>query len=209
MFAPSNAVLWGGRLTSSVSGHRNYAGENGQFGALLYYVLGKESKDVRLEVLDIRGQVIRQLNVDKKPGLHRVIWNLRGTRTQNRGQNRAQDNAFFARYDQNKDKVLTAEDAKGDNARAVTQILAAADDDRDKKVTPDELANFRSRSQRRNQVGTPVAAGSYLVRLTADGVKSTQEIRVEADPEFPAAMLLEELEAFEESDEEEDEQQTH
>jgi hypothetical protein len=91
----------------------------------------------------------------------------------------------------------------------VTQILAAADDDRDKKVTPDELANFRSRSQRRNQVGTPVAAGSYLVRLTADGVKSTQEIRVEADPEFPAAMLLEELEAFEESDEEEDEQQTH
>jgi hypothetical protein len=45
--------------------------------------------------------------------------------------------------------------------------------------------------------GSPVGQGTYLVRLTVDGETQTQEIQVRADPDFPAALLSEELEARE------------
>jgi hypothetical protein len=46
-----------------------------------------------------------------------------------------------------------------------------------------------------NRPGNSAAAGTFIVILKVDGKEFVQEIKVTADPEFPAAMLQEELEA--------------
>ena len=51
--------------------------------------------------------------------------------------------------------------------------------------------------QRAQRTGPSVTPGVYLARLTADGKQFEHEIKVEADPEFPSAMLLEEVEEHE------------
>lgn len=196
LFSPSNAVLWGGRLNPSTSGHQNYSGENAEFGAALYYWLGSEAKDARLEIVDIRGDVVRQLPVADKPGLHRVLWDLRRRRNNDR-----QDQQFFARLDRNRDQSITVADAEGPLAGTVRQVLQRGDRDGDRSVSLDELRRLRQSQQRGGAPGPPVEAGTYLVRLTVGDKVMSEAITVEADPEVPDAMLTEELELFEESEE--------
>lgn len=54
------------------------AGENPAYGATLHYLLESEAVgEVRLEVLDAAGEVIRTLgSLSGEPGLHRVTWDL-------------------------------------------------------------------------------------------------------------------------------------
>lgn len=49
-------------------------------------------------------------------------------------------------------------------------------------------------ANQRQRLGPPVRPGTYLAKLTVDGDEFLQEILVESDPEFPAALLMEELE---------------
>ncbi len=46
----------------------------------------------------------------------------------------------------------------------------------------------------RPRIGPPVKPGVYLAKLIVDDQEFVQELKVEADPDFPAAALLEELE---------------
>ena len=46
--------------------------------AVFFYALTKEAK-VGLKVVDANKKVLRELEVPKGPGLHRVTWNLTGT----------------------------------------------------------------------------------------------------------------------------------
>ena len=46
--------------------------------------------------------------------------------------------------------------------------------------------------------GAAAPTGIYQVTLTVDGRELTRDLEVEADPEFPEALLTEELEAREE-----------
>jgi hypothetical protein len=46
-----------------------------------------------------------------------------------------------------------------------------------------------------NRPGASAGAGTFIVILKVDGAEFVQEIKVTADPEFPVAMLQEELEA--------------
>jgi hypothetical protein len=52
-------------------------------------------------------------------------------------------------------------------------------------------------SSSRSRTGPSVRPGVYLAKLTVDGKEFVEEICVNSDPDFPAAMLLEELNEFE------------
>ena len=45
-----------------------------------------------------------------------------------------------------------------------------------------------------NRAGLPVKPGNYVVSLKVDGEEFVREIKVASDPEFPGALLQEELE---------------
>ena len=92
---------------------------------------------------------------------------------------------------------------EGQRGALVRQLIERGDKNKDGAVT---LAEFkeaalparggRGTSSRRPRAGPPVSPGTYLAKLIIDDKEFSQEIKVEADPEFPAAMLLEELEQF-------------
>ncbi|MFO0877536.1 MAG: PDZ domain-containing protein [Gemmataceae bacterium] len=84
LYAPPTAVRWRRELTRGTiygSGHREYFADNPQPGAAIYYSLAKKVGDLRLEVQDVTGKRLTTLPVKNEPGLHRVMWNLRGTPT--------------------------------------------------------------------------------------------------------------------------------
>lgn len=60
--------------------------DNLPHGALIHYLLSAETPDVRIEIIDARGSVVRRFGAGEakadtlptKPGFHRVVWDLRG-----------------------------------------------------------------------------------------------------------------------------------
>jgi hypothetical protein len=84
----------------------------------------------------------------------------------------------------------------------LNRILERSDKNKDKAVSmeefraaPGQLAGRTGRpAPSRNRSGTPVKPGTYVARLVIDGQEFLQEIKVQADPKFPGALLQEELE---------------
>ncbi|MFK7739291.1 MAG: PDZ domain-containing protein [Planctomycetota bacterium] len=76
-YEPLSAIIY--RSSPSVGGtNRRFVGENPRGGAPLMFHLQKTARDVKLEVLDGKGGVLRELEAPTAKGLHRVNWNLRG-----------------------------------------------------------------------------------------------------------------------------------
>lgn len=59
--------------------NRRYVGQNPGRGAQLWYSLPKKSGKVKLQIKDIEGKLVSELNGRGEAGLHRVTWNM--TRT--------------------------------------------------------------------------------------------------------------------------------
>src|SRR6185295_14683900 len=78
LFAPRNAVYWRPDPRRG-GGNRRFIGDNGDSGAAIVYALGKRARSVKLEVTDPAGEVIRELEPQTEPGLHRIVWDLRKT----------------------------------------------------------------------------------------------------------------------------------
>ncbi len=262
LFQSPAGVLWAGALSGSFSGHKQFAGRNPEFGSAIHYYLSTETKQISLEIRDIKGEVVRRLNANGKPGLHRVQWDLRGeirrsapTAAEREANFRRLDmdndgaltdkdapegprgesfrrfieradkdedgevsleeyhedqssaaeppqrqidrEALFGRLDRDEDGALTEKDAVGQFSEFIRVLLNRADQDKDGKVTVDEFkaADLPSGgANQRQRLGPPVRPGTYLAKLTVDGDEFLQEILVESDPEFPAALLMEELE---------------
>ncbi|HEU4435140.1 MAG TPA: hypothetical protein VFR51_17265, partial [Pyrinomonadaceae bacterium] len=58
------------------------AGQNPLYGAAIsYYLKSAPSGDVRIQILDSKGQTLRTFNGTKNVGLNRVTWNLEGEQT--------------------------------------------------------------------------------------------------------------------------------
>jgi len=58
------------------------AGQNPQYGAAIsYYLKSAPAGEVRIRILDAKGQTVRSLTGSKTVGLNRVIWNLEGEPT--------------------------------------------------------------------------------------------------------------------------------
>jgi len=90
LYAPNTVVRWRRLSRAGASGTRRFVGENPSTGAQIFYSLGKRGRDIKLEVHNAAGEVVRELEASGDRGLHRVEWDLRsGRETENsRGQRR-------------------------------------------------------------------------------------------------------------------------
>ncbi len=80
LFRPDTALAFNfiGNMFDSFNGHRRYAAPNPPAGATLAYFLKAEiGGDVTIEILDVQGEVVRELEGSGKPGINVVRWNLR------------------------------------------------------------------------------------------------------------------------------------
>jgi len=203
LFKPPTGVLWAGALSHSRSGHQLFAGQNPAFGCAVYYYLSENAKEATLEIRNARGDTIRRLRTDKKAGLHATRWDLRGSVQRPPNDNTIEN--LFKRLDADKDGKLTGKDTEKVAAVSrplLKRILERSDKNKDKAVSkeefraaPGQLAGRTGRpAPSRNRSGTPVKPGTYVARLVIDGQEFLQEIKVQADPKFPGALLQEELE---------------
>jgi photosystem II stability/assembly factor-like uncharacterized protein len=86
LFQPDTALSYSffQNMFDPFNGHKRYAASNPTYGATIqYYLSAPTTQDVRIEVVDIEGRVLRSFSGSKEPGIHRVTWDLR------RGQGRA------------------------------------------------------------------------------------------------------------------------
>ncbi len=80
LFVPRDAVLWKNdiRLSRSVTGHKNWVGENAPEGTAIQYHLGSAAENVTLHILDaVTRDTVRNLEATVEAGLNRVQWDLR------------------------------------------------------------------------------------------------------------------------------------
>jgi hypothetical protein len=85
LYTPGPAILWKNE-PSVGSTLRRYVGENPPSGAILSYSLGKKAARVKLSILDLAGESVRDLEAILDPGLHRVEWDLRREMPPDQGQ---------------------------------------------------------------------------------------------------------------------------
>ncbi|MGQ0646434.1 MAG: WD40/YVTN/BNR-like repeat-containing protein [Gemmatimonadaceae bacterium] len=80
LFEPRNAVAWKQdiRLRRSVTGQKNFQGENAPAGtAISYYLKNPAPGDVKVTIRDLgNGGFVRSIDGTKTAGLNRVQWNL-------------------------------------------------------------------------------------------------------------------------------------
>ena len=76
LYTPAEAIYWR-REPQRGGGTRQFTGENPPDGAQLYYSLGEAADAVTLQVRDVTGRLVRELEGATEAGLHRVDWDLR------------------------------------------------------------------------------------------------------------------------------------
>jgi len=77
LYTPSPAIHWRSEPGRGSSGNRSFVGENPPSGAQIYYSLRKKARSVKLEITDLGGNSLRELEASVERGLHRVSWDLR------------------------------------------------------------------------------------------------------------------------------------
>ena len=85
LFQPRPAILWSGSIirSRSVTGDKNWTGENAAAGtSIQYYLADDVSGAVEIQITDpITGDVVRDLQGTTTAGLNRVQWDLRANPT--------------------------------------------------------------------------------------------------------------------------------
>ncbi len=121
LYQPQPAVKWRSQPRRGSAGTRQFTGSLPSSGATITYSLAKDAGSVYVTVTDIEGQVVRELEGDRKAGLHSVNWDLRQVKP-TRGSSAAQGSrrggtVASGKYlvtlfvdDQQFKKVLTVED---------------------------------------------------------------------------------------------------
>jgi photosystem II stability/assembly factor-like uncharacterized protein len=80
LFDVKPATLFQYHGSRGLGSGKNYAAPNPAYGATItYYLREKPVTPVRLTIVDAVGNVVATLNAAQEAGLHRAIWNLRGT----------------------------------------------------------------------------------------------------------------------------------
>jgi len=66
------------RRRGRLSGHRHFTAPNEPNGLVIYYYLKKRATDdVSIIITDPYGEEINRLKGSRKPGINRVVWNMR------------------------------------------------------------------------------------------------------------------------------------
>ncbi|HEX4932845.1 MAG TPA: hypothetical protein VFV33_06690, partial [Gemmatimonadaceae bacterium] len=84
LFAPKRAFEYGSGPnmgeSSNGAGHKNFAAPSPQHGAEIVYRLATATRDtVRIVVTNALGDTVRTLTGPGRAGVHKVVWDLRGT----------------------------------------------------------------------------------------------------------------------------------
>jgi photosystem II stability/assembly factor-like uncharacterized protein len=75
--------------TSGLGASKHFRGQNPQGGtAISYYLKSAPSGDVKITIANLRGEVIREMDGTKLPGINRVQWNLSPNAPPGQGQGR-------------------------------------------------------------------------------------------------------------------------
>jgi photosystem II stability/assembly factor-like uncharacterized protein len=74
LFKPNTLVRWQDLPARGRSGRR-FVGENPPRQAQIFYSLPKKATKVTLQIQDIEGKTVAELNVPTADGLHKVLWN--------------------------------------------------------------------------------------------------------------------------------------
>jgi photosystem II stability/assembly factor-like uncharacterized protein len=82
LFPVRPALRYTVRATRAGGGDTEFAAANPAYGAILNYYLPGQTDDVRIEVLNAAGKVLRSIPApanERTPGVHRIAWDLRAT----------------------------------------------------------------------------------------------------------------------------------
>ncbi|MFO0807458.1 MAG: hypothetical protein U0746_02435 [Gemmataceae bacterium] len=77
LFSVKSASISTLRPSSGLRGNRFFSGENPTAGAHLWVYLSDTAGPPKLTISDASGKVVATLPVDARPGLQRIVWNLR------------------------------------------------------------------------------------------------------------------------------------
>ncbi len=79
LFEPETAVMW--RSEPSRGAARGFSGSNPPYGTTLVYAFKKEVAAPKLRIETLDGKLLREQDLNGKPGVHVVQWNLRRDQT--------------------------------------------------------------------------------------------------------------------------------
>ncbi len=98
LYDPKDVILWKREHRRGRSGTRSFVGQNPSTSAGICYSLGKKTSDIELTVTDLAGNVLQTLEAPGTKGLHRVTWDMRGSRTSSQGRRRGYRRASPGTY---------------------------------------------------------------------------------------------------------------
>lgn len=75
LFKPVDVIRWVPQPSRGRT-NRSFTGDNPPPGAHIYYSLPERADQVSLKVLDVEGNVLRELKAEDGPGLHKSTWSL-------------------------------------------------------------------------------------------------------------------------------------
>jgi photosystem II stability/assembly factor-like uncharacterized protein len=153
------------RKQITVGGQKNFRGANADPGTAISYWLKADAANVRVDISDVTGRVVRTIDGTKTAGLNRLRWNLQGNPP---GRGAAEPPAAGAPPTP---PAATPPAGRGAQPAAGAPATAA----------PAAAAQGGGRG--RGGFGAPaLPAGTYLVKVTVDGkVIGQKTVTVEAD----------------------------
>ena len=77
LYDVKDAVRWQRKPSRGLSGTRRFVGTNPETGTVVAYSLGKNARQVELEIQDLKGETIKTFEAPKTKGLHLLQWDLR------------------------------------------------------------------------------------------------------------------------------------
>ncbi len=205
LFKPTAAIRWQSEPARGRT-NRRFVGQNPPSGASVYYWLPKKAERVSLKVIDVEGNVVRDIRASGEAGLHHLTWDLARVAPRLPGSR----GGFGGRSGDAPPGARRAPDGvaaqRGDPPPAASGGESSATPTQD---SPGRGAGRRSGGGQGEAGATPrpgtggfgglgatrsASAGDYRVVLTVDGQEFAQAIRVERDPNAPSTLIAEEPE---------------
>jgi hypothetical protein len=186
VFDPRPAVAYVNDIQKSVSveSAKHWRGENPDRGtAISYWLKSPAPGEVRITISDVTGRQIRQLEGPNTAGLHRVQWNLvPGGAGRGRQGGAGQQEAGTP----GTPGVAAGTGGQQQTARPPAQPQRGGAPQAAQPAQPQQAQQFgRGGGRGRGGGGTPVPAGTYLVKvMVGDKVIGQKTVTVEADTTF-------------------------
>lgn len=217
LLQPGDVIRWHREPTRGRT-NRRFVGQNPATDASIYYILPEKVETVSLRVMDVEGNVLRELRVAKEPGLNRTTWDL--TRSASGRSGAAARGAFpgagrgrfggAAAGGTSPSTAQAAQDTPGQSAPANQQVPAREaqrpqDPGSQRSGEPTGAARFGARGGvgfgARGGTGfgqgtRPVPSGTYRLVLTVDGREFQRTLTIRNDPSAPADALTLDSEAY-------------